>query len=121
MVLDRIGPYSIKKKLAEGGMGAVYVALQESLNRTVAIKILPAYLTEFGEFVERFEREAKIVAQLSHPNIIHVIDRGKWEDHYYFVMEYVEGDSLADLLRERKALPWREAVGLVVEDHQGAQ
>jgi len=113
--MKKIGPYTVTEKLAEGGMGAVYVGVQESLGRKVAIKILPPYLEEFGEFVERFEREAKIVAQLNHPNIIHVIDRGYWEGHYYFVMEFVEGKSLADILKQGEIFPWREAVGILCQ------
>jgi len=105
-----IGPYVISELLGKGSMGTVYAALQETLNRRVAIKFLPPFLTDFPQFVERFEREAEIIARLSHPNIISVYDRGKWKGHTYFVMEYVAGKSLADLLEEKGVLDWLEAV-----------
>jgi len=119
--MNRIGSYTILQKLAEGGMGAVYIGIQETLGRKVAIKVLPAYLKEFEEFVERFEREAKIVAQLNHPNIIQMIDRGQWEGNYYFVMEFVDGKSLADLIKQKKTLAWSEAVKILCQVCEGLQ
>lgn len=83
--------------LGRGGMGEVWLARQRSLERTVAVKVLPPKLAQDPEFVSRFEKEATALAALSHPNIIQIIDRGVAGEHYYFVMEYVEGRSLREL------------------------
>ncbi|HSP81164.1 MAG TPA: serine/threonine-protein kinase, partial [Myxococcaceae bacterium] len=86
--------------LGRGGMGEVWLARQRSLGRMVAVKVLPPRLAKDAEFVTRFEKEATALAALSHPNIIQIIDRGVAGEHYYFVMEYVEGRSLRDVMRE---------------------
>jgi serine/threonine-protein kinase len=81
-------------------MGEVWLARQVSLGRRVAVKVLPPRLARDPEFVTRFEKEATALAALSHPNIIQIIDRGVSGEHYYFVMEYVEGRSLREVMRE---------------------
>ncbi len=86
--------------LGRGGMGEVWLARQSSLGRMVAVKVLPPRLAKDAEFVTRFEKEATALAALNHPNIIQIIDRGVAGEHYYFVMEYVEGRSLRDVMRE---------------------
>lgn len=102
VILDQ---YEFIEMLGRGGMGAVYKARQKSLDRIVAIKILPPNLTEDEEeegfhFAERFQREARAMAKLSHPNIIAVYDFGQASDgQFYFVMEYVEGSDLHGLIR----------------------
>lgn len=90
--------YELIEVLGRGGMGEVWLARQQSLERTVAVKLLPPKLAKDPEFVTRFEKEATALAALSHPNIIQIIDRGVAGEHYYFVMEYVEGRSLRELL-----------------------
>lgn len=90
--------YELIEVLGRGGMGEVWLARQQSLERTVAVKLLPPRLAKDPEFVTRFEKEATALAALSHPNIIQIIDRGVAGEHYYFVMEYVEGRSLRELL-----------------------
>jgi serine/threonine protein kinase len=90
--------YELLEVLGRGGMGEVWLARQQSLERTVAVKLLPPRLAKDPEFVTRFEKEATALAALSHPNIIQIIDRGMAGEHYYFVMEYVEGRSLRELL-----------------------
>jgi eukaryotic-like serine/threonine-protein kinase len=86
--------------LGRGGMGEVWLARQRSLGRMVAVKVLPPRLARDAEFVSRFDKEATALAALSHPNIIQIIDRGVAGEHYYFVMEYVEGRSLREVMRE---------------------
>ncbi|HEY8206229.1 MAG TPA: serine/threonine-protein kinase [Myxococcaceae bacterium] len=91
--------FELQEILGRGGMGEVWKARQVSLGRTVAIKLLPPKLAQDAEFVARFEKEATALASLSHPNIIQIIDRGVAGDHYYFVMELVEGRSLREVMQ----------------------
>jgi serine/threonine-protein kinase len=96
------GRYEYQEKIGEGGMATVYRGLQRSLNRPVAIKVLSATLSDNPSVIKRFERESLIIARLNHPNIIHVIDRGMTsKGRPVFVMEYVEGMTLADAIRNR--------------------
>jgi len=97
--------YELLEVLGRGGMGEVWLARQQSLERTVAVKLLPPRLAKDPEFVTRFEKEATALAALSHPNIIQIIDRGVAGEHYYFVMEYVEGRSLRELLGVSRPTP----------------
>lgn len=98
--MQTIGPYEVMEKVGEGGMAAVYKSRQASLDRSVAIKVLSNKLADDPESVERFNRESLIIAKLSHPNIIHVIDRGITNGSPYFVMDFVEGRTLAHVIRE---------------------
>ena len=97
--------FIIKSLLGEGGMGAVYKARQLSLDRTVALKLLAKDLSSVPDFVKRFEKEAKALASLNHPNITSIFDRGVAGGFCYFAMEYVEGITLADKLREKRLSP----------------
>ncbi len=90
--------YELIQVLGRGGMGEVWRAEQKSLGRTVAVKLLPPKLASDREFVTRFEKEATALASLSHPNIIQIIDRGVAAEHYYFVMEFVPGRSLREVM-----------------------
>ncbi len=94
----RIGDYVITGKIGQGGIAEIFKGRQASLNREVAIKILSAELTNDPDIVRRFERESMVIAHLNHPNIVHVIDRGKAGNRYYFVMEYVDGTSLREVI-----------------------
>src|SRR5215468_2989931 len=96
----RLGPYEIVAPLGAGGMGEVYRARDTRLDRTVAIKILPVHLSDKPEAKERFEREAKAISSLNHPNICHLYDVGEQDGVSYLVMEYLEGDTLSDRLRK---------------------
>jgi tRNA A-37 threonylcarbamoyl transferase component Bud32 len=101
-----LGGCRIEGLLGRGGMAAVYMARQLSLDRRVALKVLPRAFARNRQFVERFSREASALARLSHPNIVGILDKGVENDTYYFVMEYVEGKSLRDrLIREAKLSP----------------
>ena len=102
---EDLGPFlpafTIESILGRGGMGAVYRAMQKSLDRPVAIKLLPPELSADPEFEARFKREAKAMARLNHPNIVQIYDFGQTEGgHYYFVMEFVEGVDLHHFIRE---------------------
>ena len=98
--MQTIGAYEVMEKVGEGGMAVVYKSRQPSLDRSVAIKVLSNKLADDPESVERFNRESLIIAKLSHPNIIHVIDRGITDGSPYFVMDFVEGKTLAYLIQE---------------------
>lgn len=97
--------YELLEVLGRGGMGEVWLARQQSLERTVAVKLLPPRLAKDQEFVTRFEKEATALAALNHPNIIQIIDRGVAGEHYFFVMEYVEGRSLREMLGVNRLAP----------------
>lgn len=105
------GRYRILRKLGVGGMANVYLAEDEELGRRVAIKILNERYANDEPFVERFRREAKSAAGLSHPNIVSIYDRGEAEGTYYIAMEVVEGRSLKDLIIDRGRLPIGTAIG----------
>ena len=100
----KLGPYEIVSSLGAGGMGEVYKARDTRLDRTVAVKILSANVTGNAEVKARFEREARAISQLQHPNICTLFDIGRDDGTDFLVMEYLEGETLADRLH-RGALP----------------
>ncbi len=99
-----VGGCIIEAKIGEGGMGAVYRGTQTSLERTVAIKILSPHLARSKSYITRFLRESKIVASIKHPNIVAVHDRGFEGPVYYFIMEYIEGLTVSDIISQHGAL-----------------
>jgi eukaryotic-like serine/threonine-protein kinase len=105
------GRYRVLRKLGSGGMANVYLAEDEELGRRIAIKILNERHAADEQFVERFRREAKNAAGLSHPNIVQIYDRGEGEGTYYIAMEYLEGRTLKEAVAGRQPLPIREAIG----------
>ncbi|HEY5610812.1 MAG TPA: protein kinase [Thermoanaerobaculia bacterium] len=98
----KLGPYQIVKPVGSGGMGDVYLASDTRLDRQVALKVLPSEFSEDAERKERFQREAKTISQLAHPNICTLFDIGEQEGVDYLVMEYLEGETLAE---KKKPLP----------------
>jgi beta-lactam-binding protein with PASTA domain/tRNA A-37 threonylcarbamoyl transferase component Bud32 len=104
------GRYRIVRKLGTGGMANVYLAEDEVLGRRVAIKILNDRHAGDDQFVERFRREAKNAASLSHPNIVSIYDRGEAEGTYYIAMEYLDGRSLKELIVARGPAPVNVAI-----------
>src|SRR5690349_8681178 len=107
----RLGPYEIISPLGAGGMGEVYRARDTRLGRDVAVKVLPQHLSANPDIRARFEREAKTVSSLNHPNICTLFDVGREGDIDYLVMELVEGETLVTRL-ERGALPIQEVLRL---------
>jgi eukaryotic-like serine/threonine-protein kinase len=108
------GRYELEELVGSGGMSTVFRARDRQLDRRVAIKILHEHYLSDPEYVERFRREARAVAQLSHPNIVTVIDRGEDEGRQYIVFEHVEGENLKELVRRTGRLPVRRALELGV-------
>jgi Tol biopolymer transport system component len=96
----KLGPYEIQSPLGAGGMGEVYRALDTRLDRTVAVKILPSHLSENPEARQRFDREARAISSLNHPNICTLYDVGHQDGVDFLVMEFLEGETLADRLRK---------------------
>lgn len=107
----KLGGYEIREQIGAGGMGTVYKAWQASMERFVAVKVLPAHLTHDAQFLERFRREAKAIAQLEHPHILPAYDFGTQDGVLYIAMRYVAGGTLRDLMR-RGPLPSSELIRL---------
>jgi serine/threonine protein kinase len=110
----RLGPYAITASIGAGGMGEVYKATDTRLNRTVAIKVLPEHVAADPELKQRFEREAKTLAALTHPHICPVFDVGSENGTDFLVMEYLEGQTLAERL-EKGALPLDQALQFAIQ------
>ncbi|HEY1251499.1 MAG TPA: serine/threonine-protein kinase, partial [Thermoanaerobaculia bacterium] len=105
----KLGSYQIVAPLGSGGMGEVYRARDAKLDRDVAVKVLPQHLTADADALARFEREAKAVASLSHPNILAIFDFGTHEGQTYAVTELLEGETLRGRL-DAGAIPQHQAV-----------
>jgi serine/threonine-protein kinase len=112
---DRLGDFEVIREIGRGGMGAVYLANQVSLGRVVALKVLPGHLAGDPQTAARFAQEARSMAQLGHPNIAQVFSVGEEGGTHYFAMEYVEGESLASLIRSRGPLDVTLAVTLAAQ------
>src|SRR5512145_1568371 len=110
----KLGPYEIIAPLGAGGMGEVYRARDTRLGREVAIKVLPQHLSANAEVRARFEREAKTVSSLNHPNICTLFDVGRERDTDYLVMELIDGETLAHRLA-KGALPTSEVLRIGVQ------
>lgn len=110
-----LGAYKILKKLGQGGMGVVFLAEHQRMQRRVALKVLPPSAMRNHTAVERFHREVKALGSLSHPNIITAHDADEAGGLHFFVMEYVEGEDLAALVKRRGALPVAQALNYLVQ------
>ena len=106
----KIPGYKIQRALGQGGMAHVYLAIQESFGREVALKVLSPHLADDEEFSKRFLREARIVSQLNHPNIVTVYDAGKHGKHHYMSMEYIPGKDLKHL---KDSISRKDAIRIV--------
>src|SRR5882724_2101667 len=107
------GSYRLVRKIAQGGMGVIYEAIQTKLDRKVALKILSEPLAARAEFLQRFEREAKAAAALNHPNVVQVHDFGKFDGRPLIIMEFIEGQNLSSYVAIRGKLPTEEALDIV--------
>ncbi|HEX6702066.1 MAG TPA: protein kinase [Gaiellaceae bacterium] len=113
------GRYELDELVGSGGMSSVYRARDTLLERDVALKILHEHYTADDEYVERFRREARAVAQLSHPNIVTVIDRGEEEGRQFIVFEYVDGKTLKECLEKDGPMAVRRALELAIQVARG--
>ncbi|MGD0089399.1 MAG: serine/threonine-protein kinase [Planctomycetota bacterium] len=109
--LRKIGNFELLERIGQGGMGTVFKARQISMDRIVAVKVLPPSMAKQQQFTERFQREARASARLNHPNVVNGIDVGKDEATglYYFAMEYVEGPDIKQMLQQQGKFPERKA------------
>src|ERR1700719_2671492 len=113
----KLGPYEIQSPLGAGGMGEVYRALDTRLDRTVAIKVLAPHLSSSPELKQRMEREARAISSLNHPHICQLYDIGSQNSTGYLVMEFLEGETLAERIR-KGALPLNETlkIGIAIAE-----
>ena len=110
---QRIEGYKIIRKLGSGAMATVFLAKQESLDRPVAIKVLPKKFSENNDFIQRFYKEGQAAAKLNDANIVQAYDVGKSGDYHYFVMEYVDGETVYDQIVERGKLSEQESLPII--------
>src|SRR5881628_3094768 len=110
-----VGRYSLERELGRGGMGVVYLAREVRLDRPVAIKLLPPGMARDGTLRERFLREARTAAKLSHPHIIPIFTVDEVGDFVFFAMAYVDGETLTERVRRRGPLPPSEAARVLRE------
>ena len=116
----KLGPYEIQSPIGAGGMGEVYRALDTRLDRTVAVKILPPHLSANPEAKQRFDREARAISSLNHPNICQLYDVGQQNGIDFLVMEFLEGETLGDRLA-KGALPAEQVLRYGIEICQGLE
>ena len=116
------GRYQLIRQLATGGMASIYEALDTRLDRKVAVKIMHSHLAQDEQFVERFIREAKAAAALTHPNIVAVQDQG-WNQNgtpaIFIVMELIQGHTLREYLNEQTKLPITDGIKFLIYDSEG--
>jgi serine/threonine protein kinase len=119
--LEIAGRYRVQSRLGFGGMSTVHLAFDKRLERRVAVKLLAEHLAEDPTFVSRFQREAQAAARLIHPNIVQVFDSGQDErtGQYFIVMEYIEGSSCAEILRDDGWVEVDEAVAIIEQACEG--
>ena len=118
----RLGPYKILDQIAKGGMGQVYLAVHVTMRRRVALKVLPSWQATDTANIERFYRQARAAAALSHPNIVRAFDVGSEKDTHFLVMEHLDGKNLAQRLDEAGGvLPAGEACGYAIQAATGLQ
>ena len=114
-----VGGCELVRLVGQGGMGAVYLARQVSLERDIVVKILHSDLVRQSQFVRRFDLEAKAAAQLTHPNIVQVLDYGCEDSLYYILMEYVRGVTIKEMIQARGTIPLDRALQVVRETARG--
>ncbi|WP_298869269.1 serine/threonine-protein kinase [uncultured Gimesia sp.] len=113
--LETLGKYQIEKEIGAGGMGAVFLARDTTLNRLAALKILPRDKAENPVLVKRFKAEGQAAAHLRHENIVSVYDAGEEDGYLYIALEYVEGTDLHNLINKRKRIPVRRSLEIITE------
>ncbi|HHN46917.1 MAG TPA: serine/threonine protein kinase [Planctomycetes bacterium] len=110
---DVIGGYRVEKLIGQGGMSKIYLAQQVSLERPVAVKILPPYLAEEAKLINRFLKEARALAALDHPNIVQILDLGRARSQFYMAMQYIKGETVSEILAKRGKFEPVEAARVV--------
>ncbi|MCA9018238.1 MAG: serine/threonine protein kinase, partial [Planctomycetaceae bacterium] len=116
-----IGDYLILEPIGSGGMGTVYKAMHQRMKRIVALKVIRADLEHVPDRLKRFEREVQTAARLSHPNIVTAYDAGEHEGVHYLICEYIDGESLTQLVRDSGPLDFPDAVNCILQVAQGLE
>ena len=119
MIGSVVGNYKITEKIGEGGMGSVFRGVDLMLDREVAIKMLRRELARDPEIVSRFRFEAKTLAKLSHPNVTTLYSFFRQGDDFFMAMEYVCGSTLDQMIMEKGAMPWEQAITLFCQALEG--
>ncbi|HLT39012.1 MAG TPA: serine/threonine-protein kinase, partial [Enhygromyxa sp.] len=114
-----IGRFRLLERLGEGGMGRVYAAYDEQLDRKIAVKLIRASSLDSAEVVERTLREARALARVSHPNVVHVYEVGEIEDQLFVAMEFLAGPTLRAWLDQRRNRDWNEALAVLRQAGEG--
>ncbi len=115
MLGERLGNWAIYKELGRGGMGRVYLAQEELTGRRGAVKVLASELAQEVGFLQRFQREIEALSKLEHPNIVRFYESGFENGLYFYVMEYVEGQNLEQILEEQKKISWQEVIDISLQ------
>ena len=115
MIGENLGKWRIFKELGRGGMGRVYLAQEEATGRQAALKVLAPELAQDVGFLQRFQREIETLSQLTHPNIVRFYESGFENGHYFYAMEYVDGQSLDEGLLAQKRMPWRDVLDIALQ------
>ncbi len=121
MIGEKLGSFRIDAILGTGAMGMVYRATNEKTGNVAAVKVISGDVTQKGRTHERFRREAEILQQFRHPNIVRFLALGRFQGTSYFAMEYVPGETLEQMLKRRGPLPWREVVELGIQTCEALQ
>ncbi len=108
MLPSRLGPYRIVRKVGRGGMGTVYLGVDDSTGQTAAVKLLAAEMAQQSDFRERFKGEIETLRKLNHPNIVQILGFGQDEEQFFYSMEFVSGSSLEEQLGRGRVFSWRE-------------
>src|ERR1700687_5064487 len=115
LIGQKLGPFAIEKELGSGAMGTVYRSIYTKSGQHVAVKVMMPGLGTNDRSVGRFEREANILKQLRHPNIVRLFGAGKFHGSPYYAMEYLQGESLDHVMLRRGRLPWEEVVRIGIQ------
>ncbi len=115
MIPEQIGAYKIERKIGSGGMGTVYLGQHVETQELFAIKVLPASLAREEGFVHRFTREVEAMQSLTNPHVVQVYESGVDQEIYYYAMEYVDGSTLSQMLRDSGRIPWQQVIEYAVQ------
>src|SRR5438128_3477359 len=115
MIGERLGKWVIFKEIGRGGMGHVYLAHEEVTGKQAAIKVLAPELAQEAGFLTRFQREIETLSQLAHPSIVRFYESGYENNAYFYAMEYVEGQSLDEIVQKQGRLPWQDVLDIAVQ------